>query len=263
MNSILTIAGSDSGAGAGIQADLKTAMALGVYATTVITALTAQNTVQVRDILEVPSSFVSAQLACVFEDLPPDAVKIGMLGMKENILAAAEGLKTFGAKNIVVDPVLCSTSGRRLLDPAGLEALQNKLFPLARIITPNVPEAELLWHHKITSRREMEQAAGAISNRAGGAAVLVKGGHLTGAADVLFDQNQILWFEEKPLKTFNTHGTGCTLSSAMACFLAKGFTLEESVFQAKQFLTGAIGAGLNLGKGPGPLHHGYLFSELL
>lgn len=255
MNSILTIAGSDSGAGAGIQADLKTALALDVYATTVITALTAQNTVGVREIMEVPSSFVSAQLTCIFEDIPPDAVKIGMLGNSEIIRAAADKLKEYNAKNIVLDPVLCSTSGRQLLSGAGLEALQTQLFSMARIVTPNVPEAEILWGREIKMEADMERAARDIGQRTG--AVLIKGGHLTGASDVLFDGSQLTWFRGKRLDQDNTHGTGCTLSSAIACFLAKGLRLKESVQYAKEYLTDILCSDFNMGKGNGPLDHGY------
>lgn len=257
MNVILTIAGSDSGAGAGIQADIKTALSLGVYATTVITALTAQNTVEVADIMQVPSYFVEKQLDCVFTDLFPDAVKIGMLFDSEIVTMVTDKLKQYKVKKIVVDPVMCATSGKMLLDEPGRQALRNKLLPLAQIITPNIPEAEVLWGRDITNERQMEQAAQDISHMLGGAAVLVKGGHMTGASDVLFDQNKTVWFVADPVDNPNTHGTGCTLSSAIACYLAKGLPKEESVRRAKQYLTGAIHAGLNLGKGPGPLNHGY------
>ena len=251
MKTALTIAGSDSSGGAGIQADLKTFLANGVYGMSAITALTAQNTLGVRSVMNSTPEFLSDQLDAVFEDIFPDAVKIGMVSSAKLIEVIAAKLKRYGAKNIVVDPVMVATSGARLIDDDAITALEEKLFPIAQIITPNLPELE-----EITATRDMEQAAQMIFDRYG-CAVLAKGGHgFNDANDYLFD-GAGQWFYGKRVDTTNTHGTGCTLSSAIAANLAKGHALNESVGLAKTYLTGALSTGLNLGKGSGPLNHGF------
>lgn len=251
MKTALTIAGSDSSGGAGIQADLKTFLANGVYGMSAITALTAQNTLGVRSVLNSTPEFLGDQLDAIFEDIPPDAVKIGMVSSAELIEVIAAKLKRYGAKNIVVDPVMVATSGARLIDTDAIETLKARLFPIATIITPNLPELE-----EIAATRDMEQAAQMIFDKYG-CAVLAKGGHsFNDANDYLFD-GAGQWFYGKRIATTNTHGTGCTLSSAIAANLAKEHALNESVGLAKNYLTGALSTGLNLGKGSGPLDHGF------
>lgn len=252
---VLTIAGSDCSGGAGIQADLKTMSALGVYGMSVITALTAQNTTGVYGIQDVTPEFVENQMTCVFEDIRPEAVKIGMVSQKEIIRVIAKKLEEYRASKIVLDPVMVSTSGSRLLAADAMEELAARLLPLATVMTPNIPEAELLSGMKIHSEQEMEQAAAVISERYHGA-VLVKGGHQVSTAnDVLYRDGSVTWFCGKRIDNPNTHGTGCTLSSAIACGLAEGKSIEESVQKAKAYLSGALSSGLNLGKGSGPLDH--------
>ena len=252
----LTIAGSDSSGGAGIQADLKTFLANGVYGMSAITALTAQNTCGVRSVLNSTPEFLADQLDAIFEDIFPDAVKIGMVSSARLIEVITDKLKHFGAKNIVVDPVMVATSGSRLIDEDAVKTLQTKLFPLATVITPNLPELEVIISEKISSPRDMEIAAKKIFDNYG-CAVLAKGGHGTNDAnDFLFD-GAGSWFYGKRVDTVNTHGTGCTLSSAIAANLSKGYDLKKSLGQAKNYLTGALMIGLNLGKGSGPLDHGF------
>ena len=252
----LTIAGSDSSGGAGIQADLKTFLANGVYGMSAITALTAQNTLGVRSVQNSTPEFLRDQLDAIFEDIFPDAVKIGMVSSARLIEVIAERLTFHGAKNIVVDPVMVATSGARLIDADAIKTLQTKLFPLAKVITPNLPELEVIIGEKISTPREMELAAQKIFD-AHGCAVLSKGGHgLSDANDYLFD-GAGTWFHGRRIDTTNTHGTGCTLSSAVAANLAKGHDLKISVGRAKNYLTGALSTGLNLGKGSGPLDHGF------
>lgn len=252
---VLTIAGSDPSGGAGIQADLKTMTALGIYGMSVITALTAQNTTGVYGICNVEPDFVASQMDCVFTDIVPDAVKLGMVSQKEIILVIAERLKKYGARHVVLDPVMVSSSGRRLLAEDGMEALRRKLLPLAEMITPNLPEAEILWKRKIDNEADMEQAAKQLGEIFG-CCVLVKGGHQTETAnDVLYREGDVVWFPGKRISNPNTHGTGCTLSSAIACGLARGQSVEESVRQAKTYLSAALESGLDLGKGSGPLDH--------
>jgi len=252
----LTIAGSDSSGGAGIQADLKTFLANGVYGMSAITALTAQNTCGVRSVLESTPEFLSDQLDAIFEDIAPDAVKIGMVSSARLIEVIAQRLTHFGARNIVVDPVMVATSGARLIDEDAVQTLQTKLFPLATILTPNLPELEVIAREKISSPREVELAAQKIFD-AYGCAVLAKGGHgLNDANDYLYD-GAGTWFYGRRVDTSNTHGTGCTLSSAIAANLAKGHDLKNSVGRAKNYLTGALMSGLDLGKGSGPLDHGF------
>ena len=255
----VTIAGSDSGGGAGIQADLKTFSALGVYGASVIAALTAQNTKGVTGIHDVPPAFVTQQIDAVFSDLKVDAVKIGMLSNAGVIAAVADGLARHGAKNIVLDPVMVATSGDCLLDPAAMNALRTKLFPLASIITPNLPEAAALLDAPVATT-EAEMQAQAEKLIAGGAkAVLMKGGHGAGpeAVDLLVTANSSTRFVATRIDTKNTHGTGCTLSSAITAGLAKGMTLTDAVRAAKDYVTAAIVASnrLSIGTGHGPVHH--------
>jgi hydroxymethylpyrimidine/phosphomethylpyrimidine kinase len=257
MKAALTIAGSDSSGGAGIQADIKTMMANGVYAMSAITALTAQNTTGVAGIMEVAPDFLRLQLEAVFTDIYPDAVKVGMVSDAKLIEVIAGQLTHYRAKNIVVDPVMVATSGARLLKEDAVSVLKEKLLPLAVVITPNIPEAEILSGQKITGIEDMELAAEKIG-REYGCSVLVKGGHaIHDANDFLWQKNRTAWFSSERIENPNTHGTGCTLSSAIASNLAKGSTLEAAVAKAKEYLTGALSAGLDLGKGSGPLHHGY------
>lgn len=257
MKTALTIAGSDSSGGAGIQADIKTMTMLGVYAMSAITALTAQNTTGVTAVSEVTPKFLAQQLDAVFTDIPPDAVKIGMVSSSKLIETISERLKFYGAKNIVVDPVMVATSGAKLIDDDAVETLKKFLFPLATVITPNIPEAEKLSEMKIETAEDMKTAAKIIFENYG-CAVLCKGGHsLNDANDILFDGN-VKIFSGKKISTTNTHGTGCTLSSAIAAGLAKGFNLADSIGAAKNYISGALSAGLNLGKGSGPMNHAFL-----
>lgn len=257
MKTALTIAGSDSSGGAGIQADIKTMTMLGVYAMSAITALTAQNTTGVTAVSEVTPKFLAQQLDAVFTDIPPDAVKIGMVSSSKLIETISERLKFYGAKNIVVDPVMVATSGAKLIDDDAVETLKKFLFPLATVITPNIPEAEKLSEMKIETAEDMKTAAKIIFENYG-CAVLCKGGHsLNDANDILFDGNAKI-FSGKKISTTNTHGTGCTLSSAIAAGLAKGFNLADSIGAAKNYISGALSAGLNLGKGSGPMNHAFL-----
>lgn len=255
MKTALTIAGSDSSGGAGIQADLKTMTANGVYAMSAVTALTAQNTTGVTDILESTPLFLGEQLDAVFTDIFPDAVKIGMVSSAELIAVIAGRLKEYGAKNIVVDPVMVATSGAKLLREDAVEALCRELLPLAAVLTPNIPEAEILSGMTITDAAGMEAAARLISERYG-CAVLCKGGHKVNDADDLLWRNGAgKWFHGRRIDNPNTHGTGCTLSSAIASNLAKGYDLDASVERAKAYISGALAAMLDLGHGSGPMNH--------
>ncbi len=257
LKTALTIAGSDSSGGAGIQADIKTMTCLGVYAMSAVTALTAQNTIGVADIAESTPEFLAKQLDCVFTDIMPDAVKTGMVSSERLIEVIADRLKKYNAKNIVVDPVMVSTSGSPLIKEDAVNSVKELLFPLATVITPNIPEAEILSGIKITNKADMERAAETIG-KAYGCSVLCKGGHsVSDANDVLFCSGNITWYNGKKINNPNTHGTGCTLSSAVASFLADGKSLETAVQLAKEYLTGALSAGLDLGKGSGPLAHNY------
>ena len=255
MKTALTIAGSDSCGGAGIQADIKTMTMNGVYAMSAVTALTAQNTTGVRAIVNSTPEILKAQIDAVFEDIYPDAVKIGMVSSVELIKVIAERLIFFGAKNIVVDPVMVATSGSSLIGDGAVDALKNKLLPLARVITPNIPEAEVLSGIKILASDDMIKAAEIISDEFG-CAVLCKGGHsLNDANDLLFENGDYKWFKGRRIDNPNTHGTGCTLSSAIASYLAKGFDLSTSIIKAKEYITGALSDMLDLGKGSGPINH--------
>ena len=257
MYTALTIAGSDSSGGAGIQADIKTMTAHKVYAMSAVTALTAQNTTGVYDIYEVSPEFLAKQLDCVFEDIFPQAVKTGMVSSTGLIETIAEKLKEYGAKNIVVDHVMVSTSGSKLLKDEAIESLKTCLFPLATVITPNIPEAEVIADTVIKDEKDMERAARTIY-KSYGCAVLLKGGHnLNDANDYLYSENGGRWFKGERIDNPNTHGTGCTLSSAIASNLAKGYTLEQSVENAKRYLSLCLKDGLDLGRGRGPLNHAF------
>lgn len=255
MKTALTIAGSDSSGGAGIQADIKTMSAHGIYAMSAVTALTAQNTTGVTAILDSTPEFMAAQLDAVFTDIVPDAVKIGMVSSGELIRVIAEKLKQYGAQHIVVDPVMVATSGAKLLQDNAVDTLKQKLLPLAEILTPNIPEAEILASMEIHCAGDMEQAAEKIG-RTYGCAVLCKGGHdLNDANDFLWEESGGTWFKGRRIDNPNTHGTGCTLSSAIASELAHGRTLHDAVEQAKAYISGALAAMLDLGKGRGPMNH--------
>ena len=257
MKVALTIAGSDCSGGAGIQADLKTMTTNGVFAESVITALTAQNTTGVFGVFESSPEFVTQQLDAVFTDIYPDAVKIGMVSSAPIIKSIAEGLKKYEAKNIVIDPVMVSTSGSKLLQDDAISTLEEALFPLATLLTPNIPEAEILSDIKINSAEDMTKAAEIIGKKYN-AAVLLKGGHsINDANDLLYSNGEFKWFSGKRIDNPNTHGTGCTLSSAIASNLAKGKSLEESVESAKAYISGALAAMLDLGKGSGPMNHAF------
>ncbi len=257
MKTALSIAGSDSSGGAGIQADLKTMTMNGVYAMTAITALTAQNTTGVQGILEVSPEFLQQQLDGVFEDIRPDAVKIGMVSSPLLIQVIAQRLQYYGAKNIVLDPVMVATSGAKLIHPDAIQVLEEELMPLALVATPNIPEAELLSGCTITDAKSMEAAARQIGERYH-CAILLKGGHsINDANDLLYSDGTLHWFPGKRIRNPNTHGTGCTLSSAIAANLAKGFDLPTSVERAKNYLSGALAAMLDLGHGSGPMNHAY------
>ena len=261
MNTALTIAGSDSCGGAGIQADIKTMTMNGVYAMSAITALTAQNTTGVFGIQEVTPEFLEKQIEAVVTDIRPDAVKTGMVSSAELIRTIAAQIKKHGLPNVVVDPVMVATSGARLISEDAISVLEKELFPLATVITPNIPEAEIISGQKITDRGGMEAAAKKI-NAEYGCAVLVKGGHsVSDADDYLFSDGMGSWFSGKRIENSNTHGTGCTLSSAIAANLAHGRTLEESVSRAKAYISAALSAHLDLGKGSGPLMHNYIFKD--
>ena len=258
MRTALSIAGSDSSGGAGIQADIKTMTMNGVYAMSAITALTAQNTTGVRAILEVDPEFLKQQLDSVFEDIYPDAVKIGMVSSSELIKVIAERLRFYKAKDIVVDPVMVATSGSALMKTDAVETLIAELLPLATVVTPNIPEAEILSGMSICKKEDLVKAAKKIGDDYH-CAVLLKGGHsVSDANDYLYADGNGIWFEGKRIDNPNTHGTGCTLSSAIASNLAKGFSLEESVQKAKEYTSGALGAMLDLGTGSGPMNHAYL-----
>ncbi len=255
MRTALTIAGSDSSGGAGIQADIKTMSANGVFAMSAVTALTAQNTTGVTDILEATPEFLAAELDAVFTDIFPDAVKIGMVSSKELIEVIADRLVRYGAKHVVVDPVMVATSGAKLLRDDAIGALTGRLLPLAELATPNIPEAEILSETEIRSAEDMERAAEIISARYG-CAVLLKGGHdLNDANDLLWKDGDARRIRGERIDNPNTHGTGCTLSSAIASNLAKGFGLEEAVLRAKEYISGALAAMLDLGAGHGPMNH--------
>ena len=257
MKTALSIAGSDSCGGAGIQADIKTMTMNGVYAMSAITALTAQNTTGVRSIQDSSPEFLKDQIDAVFEDIFPDAVKIGMVSSAELIKVIAERLTFYKAKNIVVDPVMVATSGASLIRTEAVSALEKELIPIAYLVTPNIPEAEMLTGNKIATRDDMLKSAKQIAE-AYGCNVLLKGGHsVNDASDLLYSDGQAQWLEGKKINNPNTHGTGCTLSSAIASNLAKGYGLADSVKRAKEFISGALSAMLDLGQGSGPMNHAF------
>ena len=258
MRTALTIAGSDSSGGAGIQADIKAMTMNGVYAMSAVTALTAQNTTGVTAIQESAPEFLRAQIDAVFTDIFPDAVKIGMVASSPLIQTISEALRFYGAKNIVVDPVMVSTSGSKLISDDAVKTLADELLPLAAVATPNIPEAEILSGMKITDADGMMRAAEKI-NSVFGCNVLLKGGHAVNDADDLLctGSESFRWFKGKRIDTRNTHGTGCTLSSAIAANLAKGYALDEAVSLAKEYISGALGSMLDLGKGCGPMNHSF------
>lgn len=257
MKTALTIAGSDSSGGAGIQADLKTMTAHGVYAMSAITALTAQNTTGVYGIMEVTPEFLANQIDCIFTDIYPDAVKIGMLSSGEIMKTVADKLRQYGAKHVVLDPVMVATSGSKLMREEAAEVMVKELFPLAEVITPNIPETEVLTGMEIKTAEDMEKAAAKLYELCG-CAVLCKGGHrINDANDLLYADGKAKWIKGRRIDNPNTHGTGCTLSSAIASNLALGEDLESAVRKAKEYLSQALADGMDLGKGSGPLNHGY------
>lgn len=261
MKTVLSIAGSDSSGGAGIQADLKTMIMNGVYGMTAITALTSQNTTGVKCVNIPEKSFLESQIDAVFEDIRPDAIKTGMIPTPELIETVAERLNFYKAKKIVCDPVMIATSGSRLMEEKAVEVLKNSLLPISEIVTPNISEAEVLSGIMIKNADDMEKAAKKIYDECG-CNVLIKGGHsLNNADDLLYVKGNTEWIEGKRINNPNTHGTGCTLSSAIASNLAKNYDLKTSVIRAKKYITQAISANLNLGKGSGPLNHGYVDYE--
>lgn len=261
MRAVLSIAGSDSSGGAGIQADIKTIAAHGLFAETAITALTAQNTTGVFGVMEVDPAFVEQQIDVVFEDIRPAAVKVGMVSSPAIVQSIARALVRNHAENVVVDPVMVATSGARLISEDAAQALVEYLFPLASVVTPNLPETEALCGHAVEGEEAAERAAAELARLTPGA-VMVKGGHAqNGAADDLLrlSDGANVWLRGRRVETRNTHGTGCTLSSAIACGLASGLPAEEAARAAKEYVVGALAAGLDLGQGSGPLDHMYHF----
>lgn len=259
MKTALTIAGSDSSGGAGIQADIKTMISNGVYAMSAITALTAQNTTGVTAIMDVTPEFLGEQIDEIFTDIYPDAVKIGMVSASGLIEKIADKLIEYKAKNIVVDPVMVATSGAKLITDDAINTLKEKLLPLATVLTPNIPEGEVLAGMKIENENENDMigAAKFISEKFD-CAVLMKGGHqINDANDLLYRNGDYKWFNGKRINNPNTHGTGCTLSSAIASNLAKGYDLDKAVLRAKDYISGALAAMLDLGKGSGPMNHAF------
>ena len=261
MKTALTIAGSDCSGGAGIQADIKTMTMNGVYAMSAITALTAQNTTGVRKIQESTPEFLEQQIDAVFEDIFPDAVKIGMVSSSEIVCVIADRLKYHKAKNIVVDPVMVATSGSSLMKTDAVKTLIDVLLPIATLVTPNIPEAEVLSGLSIENKEDMQTAAKTIGDKYS-CAVLLKGGHsINDANDLLYANGEFKWFYGKRIDNPNTHGTGCTLSSAIAANLAKGFNVSDAVRKAKEYISDALAAGLDLGQGSGPLMHNFDLKE--
>jgi hydroxymethylpyrimidine/phosphomethylpyrimidine kinase len=255
MRTALTIAGSDSGGGAGIQADLKTFSALGVYGMSAITAVTAQNTQEVRSVQSIDPGIVGAQIDVLFEDMPIHAVKIGMLSNPDIIKVVANRLEYYRPKNIVIDPVMISKGGHSLLEETAISLLTERLLPLATVLTPNIPEAEALTGNTVESHEDMELLCEKLQAR-GTESVLLKGGHFNGNPDdVFYNGKEFTWLKGERIITKNTHGTGCTLSSAIAANLAREEELLDSIKLAKQYITGAIRESLEIGKGHGPTHH--------
>ena len=259
-NRVLTIAGSDSGGGAGIQADIKAISAMGCFATTAITAITAQNTQGITAVHPIPIEMIEGQIDAVLSDIGTDTIKIGMLHSAEVVNVVADKIEQYKIKNVVLDPVMVSTSGHRLIEEQAIEVLQSRLVPMARVITPNIPEAEILAGVKITSEAQFAEVARMLSN-GGKNSVLLKAGHLS--EDILTDylynaeDDTFTTLPSARVDTKNTHGTGCTLSSAIASNLAKGYDIAKSVSCAKKYIQGALAANLDLGKGQGPMNHAY------
>lgn len=257
MKTALSIAGSDTIGGAGIQADIKTMTANGVYAMTAITALTAQNTLGVSGVFPVSAEFLGQQIDAVFTDIFPDAVKTGMVYSSDIIKTIAEKLKHYNAVNIVVDPVMISTSGSRLIDEYAVDTMKKYLFPIATLVTPNIPEAAAISGIDIKNSDDMIKAARSISEKYD-CSVLCKGGHsINDANDLLYHDGSAKWFCSERIDNPNTHGTGCTLSSAIASNLAKGYDIEKAVEYAKKYISGAMSSMLDLGNGNGPVDHGF------
>ena len=258
MKTALSIAGSDCSGGAGIQADLKTMTMNGVYAMSVITALTAQNTTGVRSIQEATPAFLADQLDAIFEDIYPDAVKVGMVASSQLIRVIVDRLRFYQARNVVVDPVMVATSGSALMEDNAVQTLIEELLPLSTLVTPNIPEAEVLSGMTIESKDDMITASKYIGDHYN-CAVLLKGGHsINDANDLLYADGQLTWFAGRRIDNPNTHGTGCTLSSAIAANLAKGYALADAVQKAKDYISGALAAMLDLGNGSGPLDHAFV-----
>lgn len=261
MNTALTIAGSDPSGGAGIQADIKAMSAMGVYATSAITAVVDENTVGVYGVHPLPPEFVAGQIRSVLDDIGADAVKIGMLHSAELIRTVRQTLQPYNLQNIVLDPVMVATSGDPLLQAEAVDCLRSELIPTVRIITPNIPEAQMLLGREISSQDDLPHAARALSQCCGGVSVLLKAGHLTDSKliDVLYnaENESILPLESRRIDTRNTHGTGCTMSSALAAGLARGFSLDQAAQMAKEYISAAIAAGAShhIGHGHGPVHH--------
>ncbi len=260
MKKALTIAGTDPTGGAGVQADLKTFLANGVYGMSAITSVVSQNTMGVTAICDMTPEFLEKQLDAVFTDIFPDAVKIGMVSNKDLILKIAEKLEEYEPKNIVLDPVMVSTSGNKLISEDAVNVLISRLIPMADVITPNIDEGEILSGIKIKTKDDMEEAAKIIFEKTK-TVVLLKGGHRTEDANDLIYDGKIRWIKGERVSNKNSHGTGCTLSSAIASNLAKGMNTQDSIIKAKEYVTGALKDGLNLGKGSGPLNHGYVFKD--
>ncbi len=255
MKKVLTIAGSDCSGGAGIQADIKTIIMHKMYAMSAITSMTAQNTMGVFSVVESSPEFLSAQLDAIFTDIFPDSIKIGMVPNENIINVILEKIKKYNAKNIVVDPVMVSTSGFKLISDNAIDYIKDYLLPIAKIITPNIYEAEIMCGFSIKNENDMINASKKISNKFDGA-ILIKGGHLKDSSDDLLYQNgKITWFRSKKVNNPNTHGTGCTLSSSIACNLADNYSIEESVNRSKIYITNCLKSMLNIGKGSGPINH--------
>ena len=255
----MTIAGSDSGGGAGVQADLNSFAAMGVYGVSVLTAITAQNTVEVTDVMELPVSLIESQIDAIVADIGTDAVKTGMLSSAAIIEAVVGKIKEYGFANLVVDPVMVAKSGDKLLQDDAVQVLRDMLVPLAMLVTPNIPEAEVLTRSSISNVDEAQEAAVAIVGM-GAKAVVVKGGHLLGpASDIFYDGEEFRVFTTQRISSTSTHGTGCTFASATAAGLARGLSLRDSVSQAKKYVTEAIRSAYPMGRGHGPLNHFYEF----
>ena len=262
MKKVMTIAGSDSGGGAGVQADLKAFAANGVHGTSAITAITAQNTLSVNDVLALPPELVASQIDAIVEDIGADAVKTGMLANAAIARTAAERIRAHALGPVVIDPVMVSSTGSRLFADDAVDAIRDLLLPLATLVTPNTREAAVLTGYAVNTPAEMRQAARHIAQTTGAAAVLVKGGHIEGPAlDVLFDGSGFIEFTEERIDTTSNHGTGCTLASSIAANLAKGEDLPIAVANAKAYVTSAMRAAVPIGKGHGPLNHFYMLDK--